>query len=164
MNWKQIGSRLTGISLGPVGASWQAPIPEVEIAQRVINFFEDRRVLFNPYELEVPKHCVDSVQEMRRFLTRTLDGMADEHGLPANLRAMRAACRKFLDTVQRHGRKVIINDSFHGGPDAWVFFSAVGELRATIGLHLSILAARNKLSISGDLTKIIPPSDADDKG
>lgn len=162
MHWRQVLGRLNGLSVGPVGASWDAPVPEAYVAQRVINFFEDRRVLFNAYELEVPRHCVDSVQEMRRFLTESLAGMPDDDGLPANLRAMRAACRKFLDTVQRAGGRVIIDDAFRGGLDAWTLFTALGELRAVIGLHLSILAARNKLSINGDLTKILPPSESDE--
>jgi len=162
MKWKQVLSRLTGVSIGPVGASWEAPTPETEIAQTIINFFEDRRVLFNPYELEVPRHCVDSVREMRRFLTDRLAGMPDEEGLPANVRAMRAACRRFLDTVEQNGGRVIIGNAFESGLNAWIFFSALGELRAAIGLHLSILAARYQLSINGDLTKILPPAaDAD---
>ncbi len=35
-------------------------------------FLEDRRVLYAPDSLEVPSHCVESVLEIRRFLSAEL--------------------------------------------------------------------------------------------
>lgn len=141
------------------GASWEGSVTEREIAHRVVTYFEDRRVLYNPYHLEVPEHCVESVNEMRSFLTEELTEYHGREGISKNLRAMRAACRKFVDTVQKSGGVIIIDNLFEGGPDAWEFFSALGELRATIGLHLSIIAASHKIDIQGDLEKIVPPED-----
>lgn len=160
MNWREILSRLRGFSIMGTGASWEGPVKaERDIAHRVVTFFEDRRVLYNPYHLEVPEHCVESVHEMRSFLTEELTDHREHEGISKNLRAMRAACRKFLDTVQKSGGVIIIDDPFEGGPDAWEFFSALGELRATVGLHLSIIAANHKIDIHGDLEKIVPPED-----
>lgn len=42
------------------------------VARRVIRFLEDQRVLYNPSELEQPDHCVQSVLDIRRFLTAEL--------------------------------------------------------------------------------------------
>lgn len=52
MDWKEVANRMRGFSLGigpiSVGAEWEPPTLEQDIAQRVITFLEDRRVLFNP--------------------------------------------------------------------------------------------------------------------
>lgn len=159
MNWRQLLSRLRGFTIAGTGPSWEPIEAERDIAHRVVTFFEDRRVLYNPSHLEVPEHCVESVNEMRGFLTDTLADHHSTEGIAENLRAMRAACRRFLDTVQESGGVIIIDNSFEGGPDAWKFFSALGELRATIGLHLSIIAANHEIEIHGDLEKIVPPED-----
>jgi hypothetical protein len=62
---------------------------------------EDRRVLFNPYEVEDPEHVVASVLDIRRQMTDILaeGGIAD--ALSAPLRTIRAAARKFMDEWTR---------------------------------------------------------------
>jgi hypothetical protein len=42
------------------------------VARRVISYLEDRRVLYNPTELEVPQHCIQSVLDIRHFLSHEL--------------------------------------------------------------------------------------------
>jgi len=54
MRPSEIAKRLTGISTPFGGVSWVAPEAEVAVARRVIRFLEDRRVLYNPSELEQP--------------------------------------------------------------------------------------------------------------
>ena len=61
MHYEEILSRLTGISVPLFGVQWNPPTSEVTIARRIIRFLEDRRVLYNDYELEIPNHCVQSV-------------------------------------------------------------------------------------------------------
>ena len=56
MTFKQILSRLTGISCPVFGIQWNPPEPEITVAQRVISFLEDRRVLYNPFDLEFFGH------------------------------------------------------------------------------------------------------------
>jgi hypothetical protein len=79
-----------------VGVSWQPIDLEVSAARRVIAFLEDRRVLYAPDSLEVPSHCVESVLEIRRFLSSELDpgGRARLPTLAA--RGGRRACRGLL--------------------------------------------------------------------
>ena len=157
MTFKQILSRLTGISCPVFGIQWNPPEPEISVAQRVISFLGDRRVLYNPFHLEFLGHCVQSVIEIRRFLTTELGNLsAKNSGLSEQLRAMRASCRRFLDTVQNHGRGRTIHP-YRGGYADQEFFTALGELRAAMGLRIGILAVMYGLSIEGELESILPP-------
>jgi hypothetical protein len=105
VKFKEIASRLTGFSVPIFGVSWNPPEPEVAVARRVLAYLEDRRVLFNPYHLEVADQCVHSVLEIRKFLTNEIGQLADDSRLGEHLRGIRAACRKFLDDMPPgHGR------------------------------------------------------------
>jgi hypothetical protein len=54
MKFSEIANRLTGISTPFGGASWQPAEMEIAGARRVIAFLEDRRVLYDPCQMEVP--------------------------------------------------------------------------------------------------------------
>lgn len=163
MRPSEIAKRLTGFSTPFGGAQWQPAVAEVTVARRVIRFLEDRRVLFNPGELESPGHCVESVIEIRRTLTEELANLDGAYQpLAATLTGMRAACRKFLDTahaVNDHG--FLWTPNHHNGTPGWRFDTALGELRGVIGVHLAQLAAHYKLDIEDDLAAIIPTPDDD---
>src|SRR5258707_14711 len=95
--FKEILSRLTGLSTWPPGVSWNPPEAQRNAVRRILSFLEDRRVLFVPSEVEIPSHCVDSVLKIRQFLTVEIGKLDAEKELTQSLRAMRAACRKFLE-------------------------------------------------------------------
>jgi hypothetical protein len=86
MKFSEIANRLTGISTPLVGVSWQPTDLEVSAARRVIAFLEDRRVLYAPDSLEVPSHCVESVLEIRRFLSGELGKLETASQFAASLR------------------------------------------------------------------------------
>jgi hypothetical protein len=100
MKFKEIVSRITGLSVPEFDVQWSPKEPEVAAARRVIGYLEDRRVLYNPSEMESPDHCVQSVLQIRSYLTQEI-GSHGEGDLGATLKAMRAACRKFLNSVDR---------------------------------------------------------------
>ncbi len=139
-----------------VSVEWSLPKPENEIAQDVISFLEDKRVLYNDYELEVPSHCAESVIHIREYLTQQLQGMPNTLGLPAQLRMMRGACRTFLNKVQTGRHSIIWENGFEGGPESWTFCTALGELRSLIGVYVALLMAEYDLGVEGDLAKILP--------
>jgi len=58
MKFTEIANRLTGISTPFGGASWQPAELEIAGARRVIAFLEDRRVLYDPCQMEVPDLCL----------------------------------------------------------------------------------------------------------
>ena len=157
VKFTEIASRMTGFSSPIFGVSWQAPTPDVTIARRIITFLEDRRVLYEPYEVEAPENCIDSVRRIRDFLTSLLGEQAMGKDLEESLRSMRAACRKFTAAIDARtggpiGRPIGIIDTeagtFMPAPPQGIpmndpeFNQALGELRGVFGIHLGLLAIK----------------------
>ena len=104
------------------GSSWIPPADEQDKARRLFVFLEDRRVLFNPFDMEVRKYVTHSILEIRLRLTHDLEDIPKDSLLGQAVTAMRAACRKFLDETQdKRSRHVGL------GP---LFMTCLGELRA----------------------------------
>jgi len=166
MKPSEIINRLTGISTPFAGVSWQPAELEITAARRVITFLEDRRVLYEPEQMEVASHCVHSVLEIRRRLSEELGKLDGGSELAASLRAMRAACRKFLEQVGTDGRDGIQHANGWGFHNL-TFGSALGELRGTFGVHVALIAAAFKLEVEDRLASILPANadaDSDDDG
>lgn len=157
MNFSEVARRLTGISCPIFGISWDPGVAKVASARRVLTYLEDRRVLYAPWDVEVAEHCVDSVLEMRRFLTDQLGQLDDrDEDIAPHLRAMRASCRHFLSTT----------DGLRDGPmrlqpwmpsmQGWRFSDALGAMRAVFGIHIAQLSAKFGIDIEDQLADILP--------
>ena len=155
MTFKEIASKITGFSFPMFGISWNPTKPEIEVARKVITFLEDRRVLYVVYELESPKHCTESVIKIREFLTEQLFDINTKSELATTLRAMRSACRKFLNTIQSQYYFDKSNRDFGMGEQIH-FYNAMGELRATIGILIGKILVMHGLDFEGQLIEIIP--------
>lgn len=163
MKFEEIKSRLTGISCPIFGISWNPPEADRAIARRILSYLEDRRVLYAPSEIEVPEHCVDSVLRIREALTGELTKLDSRNKIAESVRAMRAACRKFLTTVQAHDESRIIRYGRYPGHHAsWEFNQALGEMRGVFGVHVAHLAAEYGLDVEDELAKILPIPDKGD--
>lgn len=156
MKFREVVSRLTGLSSPVFGVSWEPPEAHCAIARRVLAFLEDRRVLYSPSEAECPSHCVHSVVEIRHFLTQELGALPAKSELAQSLSAMRAACRKFMDSVQADEGRIIQYGASQGHYASWVFISALGELRGVFGIHVAALAAGYGLDVERELAAIVP--------
>lgn len=159
MKFSEIAKRLTGISTPIFGVSWQPSDSERTVARRVIAQLEDRRVLFVASEMEIPEHCVRSVLEIRQQLTAAIAAVGEGSELSSALRAMRAACRKFLASVHSDERIIQFGAS-RGHYASWHFNGAVGELRGVFGIHLAKIAAQFGLDIEDELASILPAPDS----
>jgi uncharacterized protein DUF6650 len=121
-------------------------------------FLEDRRVLFNPFHLEVEYQVKQSILEIRTECTQAIGKLSDNSPAIASLKGIRAACRRFLDEPLTAGRHFHQRD-FHG-PESPEFFTALGEFRATVGALIANLAVLYKLDLEPELASIIPAEDA----
>jgi hypothetical protein len=171
MKFSEIPARMTGFSTPLFGVSWEPATSDVAVARKVLTFLEDRRVLYVEEDREIADYCVDSVLGIRRFLTGVLGegGLADD--LTDHLRAMRAAGRRFLDrlhvdpdhddpaeiwTPTMQGRHW---DPYDWSPFSWSLPQALGELRATFGIHIGQIAAKYGIDLEDDLASILPAED-----
>jgi hypothetical protein len=153
----KIRERLTGLSCPVGGVSWNPPELEKTKASRIIRYLEDRRVLYNPLELECPDHCFRSICDIRKFLTDEMQRMNEDSVLYSYISAMRIACRKFMDRFPNgicHFREY--------GCESWTFNSALGELRGTFGIMLVQIAVAFKIDIEDDLASILPEKENDE--
>lgn len=158
MEYREIANRLTGFSTPIFGVSWNPPEPERAVARRVLAFLEDRRVLYNPYHIEIDDQVTGSVLEIRRFLTPEIGALDTDSGLAGHLRAIRAACRKYLDDTGPSSRRLKALQQWRGfGFD---FFLELGELRATVGKHVAAIAVMYGLDVEGDLADVLPALDS----
>jgi hypothetical protein len=153
LKFKDIVSRVSGVSTKIGGIQWQPAKSELATTKSIVNFLEDRRVLYNPAELEMPHHCVSSIIEIRHFLTSEIDGLKDGSRLKLNLKIMRAACRRFLDSSS------LPDGRYHNSYTDWVFFSNLGELRGVFGLCLREIVLACQIDVESNLASIIPNED-----
>jgi hypothetical protein len=154
--------RLTGFSLPFFGVQWAPPADEREIVRGLLAALEDRRVLYVPYHLEVVSEVTSSVLQVREILTKTLQALPETSRASGSVRAMRAACRRFLEEPKPDFRNLMRwRGSRHPGDEEWspAFFVALGELRATFGTHLAALAYQYGLDVEPELASIFPSAD-----
>jgi hypothetical protein len=165
MKFSEIAARLNGVSTPIFGVSWEPARSDVGAAREVIAFLEDKRVLYVPYEVEVPQHVIESVLDIRQFITKSIAAgdLSDE--LVASLRTIRAACRKFMERVgarERGGRLHLPPTAF--GVAHWndiEFNQRLGEMRGVVGLEVARIAAAHGLDVETDLSSILPELDKD---
>lgn len=158
MQFSEIASRLTGFSTPIFGVSWTPPTPDVEVARRVITFLEDRRVLFNPYEAEVPEEAIESVLQIRQFLTDVLANQRIGKALAEPLRAMRAACRAFLDksdSPDELSNIVLPYGMSYEAHPVQRTAQALREMRAEFGVHVAQIAVKYGLDVEEPLAYAI---------
>jgi len=140
---------LTGISCPIFGVSWTPPEDERQLIRQYLAFLEDRRVLFEDYCTEDPKHVELSIIEIRKestnFIGKNLSKDAED-----SLRAIRSACRDYLsssDTNKRPGCHMA---------STW---SRLGQLRSLVGVHIARLCTIYGIEVEQQLLSIFPPDD-----
>ena len=152
IKYKQIAKSLTGFSTPFFGVSWNPPETDRDIVRKLITFLEDRRALYNPYNIETPMFVDQSLLEIRKELTNTLQRIGNNPDISPHLRAMRAACRKYLNKVSNQS-----GPRFHYRE--FETFAALGELRALFGIHIAQLAVKYGIDIEEELASILPIED-----
>jgi hypothetical protein len=151
--------RITGISTPFGGLQWTDPGPaELETVRGFLVFLEDRRVLFNPYDLEVPGQVHHSVHEIRHECTDVLRRIGATSFAAVPIRAIREACRRFHDDENMDFR--FFDRPDHHGTGVG-FFVALGAVRATVGQQVALLAGHYDIDIEGDLASVLPTQDTD---
>ncbi|WP_105384358.1 DUF6650 family protein [Neorhizobium alkalisoli] len=161
--------RITGFSTPVFGVSWNPPASDRDAVRKLLAFLEDSRALFNPYSAEVEDHVIASIHAIRRECVTAVGTLGENAPGMENVRAIGAACRRFLDEpyptfddiMDRRRDPYFERDESSGrlrqGTHPAAFFTALGELRAFVGLQIAMLSSLYDIDIHGDLVRILPP-------
>lgn len=152
--FKEIIKRITGFSTPFFGVSWEPSEIERDKARRLLTFLEDQRLLLGNYEflLKDIEYLIDALYRLRNKLTEELEALDQSSPLTKLISSMRSACRKCLDSIQMYNG----SGGTYSFREHRVYFAAIGELRAILGLQIAQICARYELDISEELGSILP--------
>ena len=158
MKFKEIINKITGISIPIFGISWNPPKLDSDIAEDVIIYLEGKRVLYVSSEMEVPSHCIQSVLEIKSFLTNQMMKVNNNSNIYEYMSSMRKACNKFLNRCNNHHKKhdIVKYGGQWGHWASWEFASALGEMRGLFGVMIMSIASTYGLDVEDELASIIP--------
>jgi hypothetical protein len=72
---------------------------EIDLSKQLIDFFEDKRVIYDLYEKEIPKHGMESVLNIRTELTRIRKQLGQDTSLYLRIEKMQNACKTFFSEL-----------------------------------------------------------------
>lgn len=96
------------------------------------------------------------------MINKYLGALGAQSHAAGPFRAIHAACRRFLDEPHADFRNLSGGLGRFG--DRAGFFTALGELRATVGAQIAILAVLYKIELKAELASIVPAEDKDGAG
>jgi hypothetical protein len=144
------------------GLSWTPPPSEREEIRKLVVFLEDRRALFNPYNVGAIALVERSAQEIRAELTKVLQTIGETSRAGEPVRIMRTACQRYLsrapafrDETHWHRRPRYYNGPRLDEPDG-DFIMALGELRGVFGACLGQIASSYDIEVHGQLAELLP--------
>ncbi len=149
-----MGYRMTGFSAFGLGVEWEKVPGDEKVAHRVIAYLENRRLLFGSRHSKDQDHCVASAIEIRNYLTTELGLTKQGSSLSMSLRAIRAACRQFVEAGGPRGRNFLGDAPWDAGP----FGLALGDLRTLVGWQVATIAGEYEIEVEPELAAIMPPS------
>lgn len=153
--------RINGLNVLGYGVQWVKVDSESDLARRLILLLEDRRVLFGPRHLEDEYECVRSVLSIRSEIGDLIVSAKPGQQLERSMRAIRSACRGFLDLAGPDGSS--FHHGFHAMPGNDLFSRALAELRVLVGLQVGLIANYySKVELTAELASIVPRAEDDD--
>jgi hypothetical protein len=93
--------QITGFSTPIFGISWQPPKLERRVIRSFIIFLEDRRVLYAPFDSEILRDVIASVQMIRSELVKMRQMLREKSEADPHLRALQIICYNLLYKVDR---------------------------------------------------------------
>jgi len=142
--------RLTGVSVGPVGAQWQIDPSDADIATNLIDELENRRILWESAVREDSDRCAASAAYMREFLGTLIRTPGIGRDLKLELKVLQGHFRQFMTNLTTYGLD-------RGGPvDSENLERVLTWLREPVGEQVGLLAAQYGIVVSDDLAGIVP--------
>lgn len=151
MEFKRILKCITGISVPIFGIQWKPVTDEVDIAQNIIVFLEDKRVLFNPIDMKAEIYCVQSVNEIRTEITRILQQTPSTYKIVKQLKELRKISQRFINEIGSPNFS-----SFETPIKKSILENELFKLRQGFGRTISNLSLAYGINVDDDLAAIMP--------
>lgn len=137
---------------GYIEKSYEIKKSEKEIIRNLILYFENKRALYNPNNLEDPHYVLESIIKIREKITNVLIKMNEKSPINYYLKEMRSSCIKFMNKFPKYrdDQDLIYSREF---------FASLGEVRAVFGFYLKDLVKKYGFEIEKDLKSIFPIDD-----
>ncbi|PKQ73769.1 hypothetical protein CJP16_18360 [Aeromonas sobria] len=155
MKFERIYKNITGLSCPIFGIQWNAPAIESDEAKNIVIFLEDKRVLFNPTNMEDAGHCIQSVIAIRAELTKALQTLPSNSNLSKSLKRMRKACQVFSNKL---GHPMF--PQFDQPVQTSMLERELFKLREKCGLSVAEIVIAYGLDVEDGLASIIPFNNA----
>lgn len=139
-------NHITGISIPIFGISWNPPPAEVVIAEKLLTFLSDRRVLYAFFANEQVSYGTQSILKIRERLTADLEQLDRTSELAQSLTKMRKACRDYLDAEQSLDRSPVYHRNV---------FMALSKLRGVFAIETGKISARYGVDLDEELAHLV---------
>jgi hypothetical protein len=156
LKFERIYKNITGLSCPIFGVQWNAPTIEADEAKNIVLYLEDKRVLFNPVNMEGAGYCAQSVIDIRSELTKGLQALPSDSNLAKSLKRMRKACQDFSDKL---GHPKF--SKFDFPVQTSMLERELFKLREKCGVSVAEIAVAYGLDVDDGLASIIPFNNAE---
>ena len=138
LGFKELISKITGISTPIFGVSWRPEETERKIIRDLFITLEDKRVIGL---LCTGFFITPSVLQIRNELTNTLKRLNDSSPAVNSIRCMRAVCREYLEAQEKEGSTPL------GLPPRKLYF--------TFARHIMLLSTTYGIDLHENLSELI---------
>lgn len=135
---------LNGFSVAWGGLSWDNNITSKEYFEKLLFYLESKRILVNPFSMEEKTQCIESVLEIKHFLTELpieVEFTKEERDF---LRTMIRACNCYLDNVKKRSVPRILYQDENRWTDV-AFDKAMKEFRSSFRDTIKLIENRYHL-------------------
>ncbi|WP_339430052.1 DUF6650 family protein [Pseudomonas taetrolens] len=155
LKFERIYKNITGLSCPVFGIQWNAPVIEADEARSIIALLENKRVLFNPANMEDANHCALSILDIRSEITKALQALPASSALSSSLRRMRKSCLEFSNKL---GHPNFL--SFDPPVQVSILERELFKLREKFGISVAEISVAYGVDIDDGLASIIPFNNA----
>ena len=141
---------ISGVSIPYVGISWAKTKSKKDIFSFLLIYFESKRILVNPIEMEKKEWCIESVLEIKKQLVTISEKTDFKKDDLAIIRNMIDSCNRYLDTVSCLELPNIIfkSSEMEGTWEDLNFDKAMKQFRKALKKEIEAIEKRYRLSFN----------------
>ncbi len=156
-SWKELLSRISGISIAGVGSlSWSPSANERKICEEAATYLEDQGIFHSPFEWEHPKETYSAAGNVRTQLTVHMQKLNRDMGSFEHFDAIRQSLQTFQRELRALKLSTIESKSEMTNEQVTDYDRRLINLRNTASYRIALVAAQCKFSIRDELWQLLP--------